>query len=170
MEHLREYQDYVLAYRLRALIGGSLRPNTPVLSLFDYARKRLERQQLAKSLLGKPDYHQQLQAVEQLTSELNFGFWHNPSESVQVLRKVIENGGCKALESSRNFIQELLTPLEVDTLSFQQQELIATYYLGLFRASAAYLDADVFTRLRAELEPLRNSLPVFVATSVIAQH
>jgi hypothetical protein len=162
VEHLREYQDYLLAYRLRALVGGKLRPTGKLLTLPEYARRRLERQTLAKNLLGKANYHQDMQKVEQITDELNFGFWHNPSETIRIFKRIIEMGGCKALESPRAFIDDLLTRREKEVLETKQKDLVAKYYLGLFRASAAYLDAEVFTRLRAEVDPLREQLPVFV--------
>ncbi len=162
MEHLLEYQDYVLAYRLRALVGGKTRPLTSHLSLGEYAQKRLKRQVLAKELIGKDDYHVTLRQVEKLTDEMNFGFWHNPGESVEFLKKMIEQGGCRAIESDRGFVDELLTTKERERLTPDERTLIATYYLGLLRASAAYLDAEVFTRLRAEVEPLRDKMPIFV--------
>jgi hypothetical protein len=162
VEHLREYQDYLLAYRLRAVIGGKLRPAGKLLTLPEYAQKRLERQTLAKNLLGKSNYHQDMQRVEQMTDELNFGFWHNPSETIRIFKRIIEVGGCKALESSETFVNELLTRREKEVLESKQKDLVAKYYLGLLRASAAYLDAEVFTRLRAEVDPLREQLPVFV--------
>ncbi len=162
MEALREYQDYLLAYRLKALIGGKLSPKTIPLNLPNYASKRLTRQKLAKELLGSRDYREGMKQVEALTEEINFGFWQNPNESILILKKVIEQGGCKALESKANFITELLTRLERERLSQAQEELIATYYLGLFQASAAYLDAEVFTRLRAEVDGLREDLPIFM--------
>ncbi|MDQ3397543.1 MAG: hypothetical protein M3511_07190 [Deinococcota bacterium] len=160
-EHLLEYQDYVLAYRLRALVGGKLRP-AGYLSLAAYAAKRLERQVLAKELIATGDYRQRLLRVEGLTDELNFGFWHNPSESIDFLRKLIDQGGHRAVESEEGFIEELLTRQERQALSAEQATLVARYYLGLLRASASYLDAEVFTRLRAGLEALREGLPVFV--------
>ena len=165
VEHLLEYQDYLLAYRLRALVGGGLRPQHRLFSLAEYANKRLERQRLAKELLGTNDYRTRMRRVDELTDELNFGFWHNPNETVKVLRHVIEQGGCAALESPGNFSQELLTRLERETLSDSEQALVSRYYLGLFQASAAYLDAEVFTRLRGEVEPLRDVMPVFVLPS-----
>ncbi len=165
MEEVREYQDYVLAYRLRAVIGGKLRPARQELSLAEYAKKRLERQKLAKSLIGQSDYHITLRSIDHLTEELNFGFWHNPNESLKVLRIVIEQGGCRTLESAEGFLQDLLTRREREQLSAAEQKQVCDYYLGLFRASAAYLDAEVFTRLRAEVEVLRDSLPVFVPLS-----
>jgi hypothetical protein len=166
VEHLREYQDYLLAYRLRTLIGGSLRPSGKLLTLPEYARLRMERQRLAKGMVGKANYHQDMRQVEQLTDDLNFGFWQNPSETIRIFKRVIEMGGCRALESSHSFIEDLLTRREKDVLEPKQKELVATYYLGLFRASAAYLDAETFTRLRGEVDPLREQLPVFVLLDV----
>ena len=162
MEHLLEYQDYLLAYRLRALVGGKLSPKAKPLSLSEYAERRLERQRLAQELLGTGDYHTRMRRVDELTSDLSFGFWHNPNETILVFKQVIERGGCRALESPQAFTDELLTRREKEVLSQQDQALIATYYLGLFRASAAYLDAEVFTRLRSEVEPLRERMPLFV--------
>jgi len=158
-EHLLEYQDYVLAYRLRAAVGG--RP-AAYLSLAAYAALRLERQTLAKNVLKNADYRVQLRQVEALTEKLNFGFWHNPGESIEFLKRVIERGGCRALESPETFVEELLTRRERTELTPHHAELVATYYLGLLRASASYLDGETFTRLRAEIEPLRDRLPFFV--------
>jgi hypothetical protein len=162
VEHLREYQDYLLAYRLRARVGGALRPPRRELRLGEYAAKRIERQRLARDLLGSPGYRDALRRVDELTSELNFGFWHNPGETVTVLRKVIDAGGCRALEDEDGFVEELLTRRERAELGEVGAALVARYYLGLLRASAAYLDPETFTRLRAEIEPLREQLPVFV--------
>lgn len=168
VEHLLEYQDYILAYRLRALVdsqqvggkqlGATARPG--YLSLAEYAGKRLERQALAKSILKSDDYRGALREVEALTDALNFGFWHNPAETTEFLKWVIERGGCAALESPEAFVENLLTRRERAQLA--DARLVAVYYLGLLRASAAYLDAETFTRLRAEVEPLRERLPFFV--------
>jgi hypothetical protein len=165
VEHLLEYQDYVLAYRLRALVHGEqvddiARPAH--LSLAEYAGKRLERQALAKSILKSQDYREALREVEALTDALNFGFWHNPAETVEFLKRVIEEGGCAALESPEAFVKNLLTHRERAQLGDTHAQLVAVYYLGLLRASAAYLDAETFSRLRAEIEPLRERLPFFV--------
>jgi hypothetical protein len=162
VEHLREYQDYLLAYRLRARVGGALRPSRRELRLGEYAAKRIERQRLARDLLGSPGYHDAMRRVDALTDELNFGFWHNPGETVTVLRKVIAAGGCRALEDEEGFASELLTRRERTELGEVGASLVARYYLGLLRASAAYLDPETFTRLRAEVDPLREQLPVFV--------
>ena len=162
MEHLLEYQDYLLAYRLRARVGAALRPRGRELRLAEYAAKRLERQRLARELLAADDYRAGMRRVEALTDEINFGFWHNPNETVMVLRKVIEAGGSPALEDERGFAEELLTRRERARLGAEGAATVARYYLGLLRASAAYLDPEVFTRLRGEIEPLRERLPLFV--------
>lgn len=151
----------MLAYRLRLLVGGKTRPLTSFLSLRAYAEVRLERQSLAESVFGSPDYREPLGRIDALTERLNFGFWHNPSETSAFLRRVIEAGGCEALSSPEAFVGALLTRREREEIG-EAARRVATYYLGLLRASASYLDAETFTRLRAELEPLRESLPVFV--------
>ncbi|UCH25873.1 MAG: hypothetical protein JSV66_18435 [Trueperaceae bacterium] len=162
VEHLWEYQDYLLAYRLRSMVGGRLRPGQQALSLSEYAGRRLERQRLAKEVFGSGDYRRQMKRVEALTDELNFGFWHNPSETSSFLALVIEEGGCIALESEAAFVEELLTSEERSSLAEREKRLVARYYLGLLRTSASFLDAVTFTRLRMELEPLRERLPIFV--------
>ena len=161
VEPLREYQDYLLAYRLRARTGGGLRPTGPRLQLWEYARLRLKRQSLARDLLGSGDYRQQMGEIDTLTDRINFGFWHNPNETAAMLRRVVEAGGCRALESEQAFVAELLTESERIRLGPGQRRLLASYYLGLVRAAAAHLDAAVFTRLRAEVETLRERLPLF---------
>ncbi|MCA9839759.1 MAG: hypothetical protein KC422_22820 [Trueperaceae bacterium] len=162
MEALLEFQDYLLAYRLRSLVGGRLSPAGRPLSLSEYAQKRLERQKLAKELLAQADYRDHMKRVDKLTEELNFGFWHNPGETMRLLSAVIEQGGCEALESRKQFLQNLLSERELNRLSGEEKELLSAYYLGLIQASAAYLDAEVFTRLRSELDPLRDKLPLFI--------
>ena len=139
MEHLLEYQDYLLAYRLRARVGGALRPAARELGLTEYAAKRLERQRLARELIKERDYRDGMRRVDALTDELNFGFWHNPSETVAVLRKVARAGGCRALESEEAFVDELLTRAERARLGPDDARRVAAYYLGLLRASAAWL-------------------------------
>lgn len=163
VEHLREYQDYVLAYRLRALIGGRLRPSGPQLSLAAYAARRLRRQALARQVTASDDYRTSLREVERLTDELSFGVWHNPSESVRLLEVVVRSGGCRALESEAAFAHELLTPTERARAGAEGVALLARYYLGLLRASSAYLDAVVFDRLRSSLDAERDRLPVVVS-------
>ena len=162
VEHLREYQDYVLAHRLRVLVGGALEPPVAMLSLAEYARKRLERQALARELLGSGAYQTKMRRVDVLTDETNFGFWQNPNETVVVLKKIIGAGGSPAVESEDGFVAALLTQEELARIGPEAAQRVARYYLGLLRASAAYLDPEVFTRLRSDIDPLRDDLPIFV--------
>ncbi len=160
-EHLLEYQDHVLAYRLRALVGGRLRPSGGPLSLGRYATERLRRQALAREVVGRGDYREALRELERISDALSFGFWHDPGETVAMLRAVVEVGGCAALEGPEAFVEALLTPLERARAGSDGVRL-ARYYLGLVRASAAYQDAEVFTRLRDEIERERVRLPLIV--------
>ena len=162
VEHLREYQDYVLAHRLRVLVGGALEPPVAMLSLAAYARKRLERQALARELLGSGAYQTKMRRVDVLTDETNFGFWQNPNETVVVLKKIIGAGGSQAVESEDGFVAALLTHEELARIGHDAAQRVARYYLGLLRASAAYLDPEVFTRLRSDIDPLRDEIPIFV--------
>lgn len=162
MEHLREYQDYVLAYRLRALLGGRLRPSGALLELPAYAATRLRRQALARQVTSSDDYRASLREVERLTGELSFGLWHNPSETLALLEQVVRSGGCRALESEAAFVSELLTRAERRRAGQAGCAFLARYYLGLVRASSAYLDASVFDRVRTELDRMRERLPVVV--------
>lgn len=160
-EYLLEYQDHVLAWRLRALVGGRLRPRGGPLPLPAYAERRLRRQALAREVVGRGDYRGAMRELERLSDELCFGFWHDPGETVAMLRAAVEAGGCPALESPERFVDALLTPLERARAGADERRL-AAYYLGLVRASAAYQDPEVFTRLRDEVERERARLPLVV--------
>jgi hypothetical protein len=160
-EHLLEYQDSVLAFRLRARVGGRLRPSGGPLPLARYAALRLRRQALAREVVGRGDYRDTLRELERLSDALSFGFWHDPGETVAMLRAVVEAGGCPALEGPEAFVDALFTPLERARAGSDGARL-ARYYLGLVRASAAYQDAEVFTRLRDELERERARLPLII--------
>ena len=167
VEHLLEYQDYLLAYRLRALIGGRLRPSGAPLSLPAYAARRLRRQALAREVTASGDYRAALRDVDRLTDELNFGFWHNPGETVALLTAVVAAGGCPALESEAAFTDGLLTPQERARAGVDGCAVLGRYYLGLVRASAAYLDAEVFDRLRGSLDAVRERVPLVVVDGVV---
>ena len=168
MEHLREYQDYLLAYRLRAVIGGPARPRGAPLALAAYASRRLRRQALAREVATKADYHAALREVERLSDELNFGMWHDPIETNALLRQVVAVGGCPALESEAAFAEALLTPAELRRAGPAATGRLARYYLGLVRAAAAYLDAEVFDRVRGALDVERAHLPLVVGQASVA--
>ena len=49
-ELAREYQDYVIAHRVRRLLGGRLEPKA-FLTVPEYAQKRMKRQQIAREIV-----------------------------------------------------------------------------------------------------------------------
>ena len=72
-ELAREYQDYVIAHRVRRLLGGRLEPKA-FLTVPEYAQKRMKRQQIAREIVTlKPFTTERLHIVDQLTDELCFG-------------------------------------------------------------------------------------------------
>ena len=168
MEHLREFQDYLLAYRLRAVIGGQARPRGAPLALAAYAARRVRRQALAREVATTAEYHASLREVERLSDELNFGLWHDPIETNALLRHVVAAGGCPALESEAAFVAALLTPSERRRAGPAATGRLARYYLGLVRSAAAYLDAEVFDRLRGGLDAERAHLPLVVGQASVA--
>ncbi len=168
MEHLREYQDYLLAYRLRAVIGGQARPRGAPLALAAYAARRLRRQTLAREVATNADYRAALREVERLSDELSFGMWHDPVETNALLRQVVAVGGCPALESEAAFAEALLTPGERRRAGPAATGRLARYYLALVRSAATYLDADVFDRVRGALDAERADLPLVVGQASVA--
>jgi hypothetical protein len=157
--HLLEYQDYVLAYRLRALVGGKTRPLTGHLSLAAYARLRLERQALAKDVLKAAITGGELRQVEALTEALNFGF--GITRDHRIFKARHRTGRVGALESSGAFVEALLTRRERAELTPAHADLVAVYYLGLLRRRRRTRRRDLFP-IRADLDPLREQLPFFV--------
>ncbi|HSG63743.1 MAG TPA: hypothetical protein VLD39_02040 [Gammaproteobacteria bacterium] len=79
-----------------------------------------------------------------------------------MLRKIAKAGGCPALESEEAFVAALLTRAERARLGHREATRLAAYYLGLLRASAAWLDPAIFTRQRDEIDAIRDDLPLFV--------
>lgn len=156
---LREYQDYVMADRLRRAVGGRLVPRGPVLTLALYARKRLERQELAQALVQKRIPLAGLREIDRLTDEMSFGFWHNPSEVAAFLRGAARMGGHPALERTDAFLR-LLTPSERLRLGEARALTVANYYLTCLRLAAPGLDAGTLERTFARLDAVH--LPMFV--------
>lgn len=153
---LREYQDYVLAYRLRAAVGGRLAPPGPLLPLSLYARKRLERQSLARALVNKQIPLAGLREIDRLTGETAFGFWHNPSEVADFLRAALRQGGHAALGDPRAFA-ELFTPGERARLEGRAAQVCA-HYLTCLCLAAPGIDPvaleEVYRRIEAFDVPL----------------
>lgn len=84
MDPYREYQDYVVAHRLRVALG---QPPGRLLHLSEYARLRLRRSELVRKLVSRQGDPYLLAQIEQLTEELNYGFWSNPGMMKTFLRR-----------------------------------------------------------------------------------
>lgn len=156
-EMLREFQGYVLAYRLRAAVGGRVRPPGERLSLAEYAARRLERQDLARRLVREGLDPRLFQRLEVLSDELMFGFWLNPAEVAAFLRAALRQGGHAALGDPAAFAA-LLTPSEQARLGDLGVRLVCAHHLTCLSLAAPLLDpdalADVWQRVEATTPPL----------------
>lgn len=156
-EMLLEYQGYVLAYRLRAAVGGRVAPRGGVLSLARYAGKRLERQALARKLVRSGLDRADMARLDALSGELMFGFWLNPAEVAAFLRAALRQGGHPALGDPGAFAA-LLTPSERERLGELGVRLVCAHHLTCLSLAAPLLDPDalasVWQRVEATTPPL----------------
>ncbi|MEW6422809.1 MAG: hypothetical protein AB1511_13975 [Deinococcota bacterium] len=156
-EMLLEYQGYVLAYRLRAAVGGRLRPPGERLGLAEYAARRLERQALARRLVREGLDAAQMGQLEALSGELMFGFWLNPAEVAAFLRAALRQGGHPALGDPDAFAA-LLTPSEQRRLGELGVRLVCAHHLTCLSLAVPLLDPDglaaVWQRVEATTPPL----------------
>ena len=160
---LLEYQDYVMAYRLRALLGGKLAPRGPLLTLASYARKRIERQSLARALVKKEIPLAGLREIDRLTDEITFGFWHNPAEVADFLRAALRAGGHPALGDPAAFAR-LFTPAETARLGARLGG-VAEHYLTCLSLAAPGGDPVALDNLYGRVEGFK--MPLF-ADDVLA--
>lgn len=140
-EQLREYQGYVLAYRLRSALGGRIAPRGPQLTLPEYAARRLTRQDLARSLIRQGLDARRMRALDDLSDELMFGFWLNPAEVAAFLRAAIRQGGHPALGDPAAFAA-LLTPTERRRLGERGVHLVCAHHLACLTLAVPMLDPD----------------------------
>jgi len=163
---LEEYQDYVMAHRLRGAIGGRVAPQSPRLaSLGEYARLRLERQDLARKLVRKEIPLAGLRQIDLLTEQTHFGFWRNPSEVAAFLRAVLRDGGHPLLSNPAAF-NTLLSAREVERLG-AALPLVARFYQSCFHLAAHGIDPAALEQAYARVESVR--LPLFVDEVVGAE-
>lgn len=161
LEHQKEYQDYVIAFRVRSLLGGKLTPKR-FLSLSTYARKRLARQKLARELITvKPFTLDRLSNVDALTDELCFGMWRNPREINDFLSAVWRLGGHRIFEFESEFAAQVLTPSERQRLNEQGLE-IARFYNACLRVGAAAMNPEEMDFAAERVLQLSKVLPVFI--------
>ena len=153
---LLEYQHYLMAHRLRSLLGGRLTP-TPLLTLPEYATRRIERQDLARQMVTRASPPEAMRSIDRLTDELMFGFWLNPAEVTAFLRAAIRQGSHPALGESAAFAR-LLTPTEQARLGAGGVDRVSLYYLTCLHLASPGADPHalehIFQRIDANLPPL----------------
>ncbi len=160
-ELAREYQDYVIAHRVRTLMGGRLTPKH-FLSLPQYATRRLERQRLAREIVTvKPLTPDRLRVVDDLTDELCFGMWRNPREINDFLSAVLRLGGHPIFEFEEIFTDLILEPQERARLPQHGLE-IARFYRACLTLGAAMLNIDEMELAAQRVEDLADEIPLFL--------
>ena len=156
MDPYREYQDYVMAHRLRVAVGQS--PGR-LLSLSEYARLRLRRSELVGKLVSRQGEPYLLLQIEQLTEELNYGFWSNPGTLKTFLRRFAALH-IPALSSPEAF-EDLLTPQERSRL---EPGLAGRYYLGWLRLPQLVMEPFAFEQAMREQEAWTEQIGLFLDT------
>ena len=157
----REYQEYVIAHRVRRLLGKRLEPRA-LLTLTQYALKRLERQRLARELITvKPLTAERMRRLDAFTDELCFGMWRNPREINDFLSAVWRIGGHVIFESEPEFASQVLTQTERERLAEHGLE-IARFYNACLRVGAAAQNPEEMDFAVTRVETLALSIPVFI--------
>lgn len=157
----REYQEYVVAHRVRRLLGKRLEPRA-LLNLTQYASRRLERQRLARELITiKPLTAERMMRLDAFTDELCFGMWRNPREINDFLSAVWRIGGHVIFESEPEFASLVLTQTERERLPERGLE-IARFYNACLRVGAAAQNLEEMDFAVTRVETLSLSIPVFV--------
>ena len=157
----REYQEYVIAHRVRRLLGKRLEPGA-FLTLTQYAAKRLERQRLARELITvKPLTAERMRRLDTFTDELCFGMWRNPREINDFLSAVWRIGGHVIFESEPEFASLVLTQTERERLTERGLE-IARFYNACLRVGAAAQNLEEMDFAVTRVETLSLSIPVFI--------
>lgn len=157
----REYQEYVVAHRVRRLLGKRLEPRA-LLNLTQYASRRLERQRLARELITiKPLTAERMMRLDAFTDELCFGMWRNPREINDFLSAVWRIGGHVIFESEPEFASLVLTQTERERLPERGLE-IARFYNACLRVGAAAQNPEEMDFAVTRVETLSLSIPVFI--------
>ena len=151
LELLREYQGYVLAYRLRAAVGGRVAPGGEQLNLAGYASTRLERQDLARGLIKTGLDAGRMRRLDSLSDTLMFGFWLNPAEVAAFLRAAIQEGSHPALGRPEAFAA-LLTYSERARLGEAGVERVCAHHLACLTLAVPMLDPDGLSRAWQRIE------------------
>ena len=158
-EMLGEFQGYVMAYRLRAAIGGRVVPPGPQLSLSEYAAKRLTRQDLARRLVTEGLHPLHMKSLDALSDELMFGFWLNPREVSLFLTAVLRHHPHPAIGDPGAF-GALLTPSECERLGPGARAQVVEHYLTCLTLAAPLMDPASMGRVWEKIEATQP--PLFV--------
>ncbi|RMH54488.1 MAG: hypothetical protein D6684_09620 [Deinococcus-Thermus bacterium] len=155
MDPFREYQDYVMAHRLRVALDffpGQL------YTLSEYATLRLRRSELLQKLVRCQGDSALLSRIEQISDQINYGFWSNPGVLSAFLKR-LHPAPPPLLQSPEGF-EELLTPNERRRLA--EPGLAGRYYLGWLRLPALLDEPLRFELARQEQEVLAERLGLFL--------
>ncbi|MFK7602258.1 hypothetical protein ACI3L1_08615 [Deinococcus sp. SM5_A1] len=163
-EMLREYQGYVLAYRLRVAVGGRVTPGGEQLTLPEYAITRIERQDLARSLIKRGMGATQMRRLDRLSDTLMFGFWLNPAEVAAFLRAAIFEGSHPALGHPAAFAA-LLTASERSRLGDSGVQRVCAHHLACLTLAAPMLDPDGLSRAWQRIE---DTMPPLFLDELVA--
>ena len=163
----REYQEYVIAHRVRKLLGKRLEPR-PLLNLTQYATRRLERQVVARELITvKPLTAERMMRLDAFTDELCFGMWRNPREINDFLSSVWRIGGHVIFESEPQFAHQVLTATERERMPEDGLE-IAQFFNACLRVGAAAQNPEEMDYAVSRVELLSQRIPIFIDELVSA--
>lgn len=155
MDPYREYQDYVMAHRLREALGYSSGRLYP---LNEYAILRLRRSELVRKLVARQGDPALLSRIEQITEDLNYGFWSNPGVLKGFMSRLV--GGSNGLLEHPDGFEDLLTYTE--RLRLSESQLAGRYYLGWLRLPALVENPKAFEGALHEQENLAQRLGLFI--------
>lgn len=155
MDPYREYQDYVVAHRLREALGHA--PGRRY-ALSEYATLRLRRGELVRKLVARQGDSALLSRIEGISEDLSYGFWSNPSVLKGFLCR-LSPLAYPVLESPRAF-ETLLTPGERGRIG--EPGLAGRYYLGWFRLPGLVNEPVAFEETLREQEALAERLGLFL--------
>ncbi len=155
VDPFREYQDYVMAHRLREALD--FYPGRLYL-LSEYATLRLRRSELVRKLVGRQGDPALLSRIEQISDDINYGFWSNPG-SLKAFLKRLSPVQYPVLASPEGF-ETLLSNTE--RLRLKEPGLAGQYYLGWLRLPALVEEPVVFEQAMHEQENLAEQLGLFL--------
>lgn len=155
---LLEYQDYILAYRLKRQVGGKLSPKNPKLTLPEYARMRLHRMELARKLVSTGMQAEEFSELDDLTDQMNYGFWYNPRYVSEFLHAVLFAGRDDTFVEEQGFLR-LLSPTELQRLGTGTHDLYRKYS-ACFRLATPGVDPLVLERIYEIIE--KSHVPLFI--------